>query len=324
MKLDQRLILILALFSAMTSKLQAEPLTLQLDLGVRNVQFAGINWAQGHGWFTEAGLDLEVRSWTPEYSNVASEVANNPGTIGSIESGLFLSAIAEGKPLVAIGTMFQASPLGLISRAESNIKTPADLRGKVVAIHSDGREALFTALAHADVNPSEVTIIKAEYGNEPLLRSEMDAKQGYVVDEFVKLQTEGHAVTMIPYREYGHVAYSQVMFVSQETLKSRRSDLVTFLSVANRGWVTAAKDVPIAAQYTIDNYVPQLNFDYQNQSLKMICELVWAENKHTSAMSVETWIINAKSFRKTHPEESLPAMEQWTDFSLALEAVDGR
>lgn len=110
MKLDQRLILILALFSAMTSKLQAEPLTLQLDLGVRNVQFAGINWAQGHGWFTEAGLDLEVRSWTPEYSNVASEVASNPGTIGSIESGLFLSAIAEGKPLGPCNLSFSCEP----------------------------------------------------------------------------------------------------------------------------------------------------------------------------------------------------------------------
>jgi hypothetical protein len=115
-----------------------------------------------------------------------------------------------------------------------------------------------------------------------------------------------------------------VDFSYQPSQKASRSDLVTFLSVANRGWVTAAKDVPIAAQYTIDNYAPQLNFDYQNQSLKMICELVWAENTHTSAMTVETWTNNAKSFRKTHPEESLPAMEQWTDFSLALEAVDGR
>jgi ABC-type nitrate/sulfonate/bicarbonate transport system substrate-binding protein len=321
MRFSTRLLYTLALFSSSSLILNAKPLILQLDLGVRNVQFAGINWAEGHGWFADAGLDLEVRRWS---AGVAETVASNPGTVGSIESGLFLAAVAEGQPLVAIGTMFQASPLGLISLAESNIKTPSDLRGRVVAIHGDGREALATALAYAKVDPSEVTVIKAEYGNEPLLRGEMDAKQGYVVDEFVKLQTEGYEVTMIPYREYGHVAYSQVMFVSRETLESRRSDLIKFLSVANRGWVAVAEDIPAAAQYTIDHFQPELSFDYQNQSLEMICELVWAESEQTSAMSKDTWAINAASYLKTHEGMHLPPMEKWVDFSLATEADSGR
>lgn len=299
----------------------AEPLILQLDLGVRNVQFAGINWAEGHGWFEEAGLDVEVNLWSPGIIDIVTE---NPGTIGSLESGLFLAAVAEGKPLVAIGTMFQASPLGLISRAESQIKTPSDLRGRVVAIHSDGREALATALSHANVDLKDVTVIQAEYGNESLLRGEMDAKQGYVVDEFVKLQTEGHDVTMIPYRDYGHVAYSQVMYVSRETLETRRDDLITFLSVANRGWVAASKNIPVAAQYTIDHFAPALSFAYQHRSLEMICDLVWAETPKTGAMSKETWAINAESFLSTHPDQTLPEMKEWADFSLALEADDGR
>lgn len=321
MRLNTPLLCAFILFNGLSIILNANPLILQLDLSVRNVQFAGINWAEGHGWFDQVGLDLEVRRWP---SGVAETVATHPGTIGSIEGGLFLAALAEGKPLVAIGTMFQASPLGLISRAESNIQTPSDLRGRVVAIHGDGHEALATALAYAQVDPAEVTVIAAKYGNGPLLRGEVDAKQGYVVDEFVKLQTEGHDVTMIPYREYGHVAYSQVMFVSRDTLESRRPDLVKFLSVANRGWVAAAEDIPAATQYTIDHFQPELSFDYQSQSLKMICDLVWAETQQTGAMSPATWASNAASFLSTHPTQSLPEMTQWTDFSLVTEAGDGR
>jgi len=321
MRFNTPLLCAFILLNSSSIILSAKPLILQLDLGVRNVQFAGINWAEGHGWFADAGLDLEVRPWSV---GVAETIASNPGTVGSIESGLFLAAVAEGKQLVAIGTMFQASPLGLISLAESNIKTPSDLRGRVVAIHGDGREALATALAYAKVDPSEVTVIKAEYGNEPLLRGEMDAKQGYVVDEFVKLQTEGHDVTMIPYRKYGHVAYSQVMFVSRETLESRRSDLIKFLSVANRGWVAVAADVPAAAQYTIDHFAPELSFDYQKRSLEMICELVWAESEQTSAMSMDTWSINSASYLKTHEGRRLPPIEEWVDFSLTTQADSGR
>jgi NitT/TauT family transport system substrate-binding protein len=321
MRFNTPLLRVFVLFNGLSIILNATPLILQLDLSARNVQFAGINWAEGHGWFDQAGLDLEVHRWS---SGVAETVAANPGTVGSIESGLFLAAVAEGKDLIAIGTMFQASPLGLISRAESNIKTPSDLRGRVVAIHGDGYEALATALAHAQVDSKDVTVIEAHYGNEPLLRGEVDAKQGYVVDEFVKLLTEGHDVTMIPYREYGHVAYSQVMFVSSDTLESRRSDLIKFLSVANRGWVAAAEDIPAAAQYTIDHFQPELSFDYQSQSLKLICELVWAETQHTGAMSPATWASNAKSYLLTHPSQSLPEMTQWTDFSLVTEAGDGR
>jgi len=321
MRFNTPLLCAFILLNSSSIILSAKPLILQLDLGVRNVQFAGINWAEGHGWFADAGLDLEVRPWSV---GVAETIASNPGTVGSIESGLFLAAVAEGKQLVAIGTMFQASPLGLISLAESNIKTPSDLRGRVVAIHGDGREALATALAYAKVDPSEVTVIKAEYGNKPLLRGEMDAKQGYVVDEFVKLQTEGHDVTMIPYRKYGHVAYSQVMFVSRETLESRRSDLIKFLSVANRGWVAVAADVPAAAQYTIDHFAPELSFDYQKRSLEMICELVWAESEQTSAMSMDTWSINSASYLKTHEGRRLPPIEEWVDFSLTTQADSGR
>lgn len=45
-----------ALLSVTASAIaSAQPMILQLDLQVRNVQFAGINWVEGHGWFEDAG-----------------------------------------------------------------------------------------------------------------------------------------------------------------------------------------------------------------------------------------------------------------------------
>lgn len=56
----------------------------------------------------------------------------------------------------------------------------------------------------------------------------------------------------------------------------------------------------------------------------MICELVWAKSEQTSAMSKDTWAINAASYLKTHEGMHLPPMEKWVDFSPATEADSGR
>ena len=297
-------------------------LVFQMDLGVRNAQFAGLNWAQAEAWFKGAGIELEVRRASSEMESVTAEVVNHPGTIGSIESGLFLASVASGQPVVAIGTMFQASPLGLISMASSGIDSPADLRGKTVAVHGDGYEAIATMLDHEGIPADAVTVIPAKYGNAPLLAGEMDAKQGYVVDEFVKLQTAGHDVRILPYKDYGHVAYSQVMFVSVETLASYRAALVRFLQVLDRGWRGATENPAAGAALTVEQFEPQLDLQYQRASLTGIVELLWAESPVTSAMKPSTWQTNASNYLRTHPGESLPPLSAWTDFSLVPAAME--
>ncbi|MEE4661261.1 MAG: ABC transporter substrate-binding protein [Halieaceae bacterium] len=292
-----------------------------MDLGVRNAQFAGLNWAESQGWFADAGLELQVFRWSEAMESVAAEVVARPGTIGSVESGLFLASVAQGEPIVAIGTMFQASPLGLISLASSGITMPADLRGKTVAVHGDGHEAIATMLDHAGIPGDAVTVIEATYGNEPLLAGQMDAKQGYVVDEFVKLQTAGHDVRILPYKDYGHVAYSQVMFVSRETLETYRTELVEFLAVLDRGWRAATADTDAGASLTVEQFEPQLDLRYQQASLAGITDLLWAESDTTSAMQEATWQTNASTFLRTHPGASLPPMSAWADFSLVRDVA---
>lgn len=305
-----------------STKLTAEPakLVMQLDLGVQNVQFAGVSWAQSHGWFADAGIDLEVRRLPKGYSDLSAGVAASDNTIGSIESGLFLSGRASGEPIVAIGTMFQASPLGLASKSHHGIKTPHDLVGKKVAVHGDGHEALATVLAFAGVKADEVDVMEAEYGNGPLLRDEVDAKQVYYVDETVKMNVEGHDVNALVYKDWGHAAYSQVIFVSEETLAKHRPALVKFLQVLDRGWRAAEKYQRAAAALVVAEYEPQLDLGYQQGSLKLILEdLIWAEDERTGAIRPDTWKNQADKLRETQLPD-LPPMEDWTDFTLIEDA----
>jgi len=316
--------LILGLAAGGTAGFGAEaaapvPLVFQLDLGVKNAQFAGLLWADHHGWYREAGLEVRIVAATSDL-NVARRVAEGPATIGSIESGLFISGRAAGLPLVAIGTMFQASPLCLISFTDLGIKTPADLVGKRVAIHGDGHEALATVLERAGIRSHQLTISEAQYGNGPLLRREVDAKQGYLIDEFVALQTAGHPVSALSLRDFGNQAYSQVYFVSESLLRSQRASLVRFLEVSNRGWRAALADVPAAARLVVNRYAPGLDLAYQEASLRSLAPLITAESPRVGTMQLATWRANLESYQRSHADKPVDAMERWLDFTLTEEA----
>lgn len=299
-------------------------LVMQLDLPVKNVQFAGLLIAERDGFYRDAGLDVELRrlgKGADDYAGIAAQVAASDHTIGSIESGLFLAGRAEGLPIVALGAMFQQTPLGLMSFRAQGITTPTDLAGKHVAVHGDGHEALDAVLQRAGLNRAQLTVSEAEYGNAPLLAGTYDAKQGYLVDELIQLQVEGHDVVALPFGAFGYAAYSQVYFVSETTLAKHREALVRFLAASNRGWRQTLADIPAAARFTVERHEPQLALEYQTRSLAAIAPLLTSESPVMGVSTPETWLKNAGAFLASRPGARLGEMRIWVDFSVAAEAA---
>ena len=135
------------------------------------------------------------------------------------------------------------------------------------------------------------------------------------------MKVAGHDVNALVYKDWGHLAYSQTMFVSEQTLAQHREAIVTFLQVLDRGWKAAAADPKAAAKLVVAEYEPELDLTYQIESLKLIVdELVWAEDPRTGATSPETWLTHSADFRRNHPQATLSPMADWTDFTLIEDA----
>ncbi len=305
----------------------AEPATrlvMQLDLPVKNVQFTGLLVAEREGYYADAGLDVELRRLgkeTGDYEGIAALVAGSDHMVGSIESGLFLAGRASGLPIVALGAMFQQTPLGLMSFRDTGITGPADLAGKKVAVHGDGHEALDAVLQRAGLNRSQLTVSEAEYGNAPLLARKYDAKQGYLVDELIQMQVEGHDVVALPFGAHGYAAYSQVYFVSEATLAKHRAALVKFIAANNRGWRAAIADIETNARFVVEKHEPQLALEYQTRSLAAIAPILTIESPQMGVSTPETWLTNAGALLSSRPEAKLGEMSKWVDFSVAAEAA---
>jgi NitT/TauT family transport system substrate-binding protein len=270
-----------------------------------NAQFAGLFVANERGWFREVGLDVTFAPVDAEMKVVGRVVSDGDG-MGCSESGVLLDAAARGAPIMILGTMLQGSPMALVSLAGHGYTNLAALRGKALGIHPDGRRALELIIAHDGFHAEDFRIIEKEHDLSPLLNGAFDAVQGYLIDEAVALEVSNHrAIDVIPFREHGYAAYSQVYFTSQSFWARHPDKARAFLKAARRGWLEAIVDPAAAAALVISKYAPTLDPAYQTRSLERVADLAVAETglDGLGQFRRDTWIAALAAFER---DASLP------------------
>src|SRR4051812_11436551 len=122
---------------------KTDKVTLQLKW-VTQAQFAGYYAALEQGFYKAENLDVTLRPGGPD---IAPEqvVAGNQAEFGIDWLANLLSVREQGTPLVNIAQVYTNAGMREISWKESNINSPADLKGKKVGIWFFGNE--FTLLA---------------------------------------------------------------------------------------------------------------------------------------------------------------------------------
>ncbi|NJO72200.1 MAG: ABC transporter substrate-binding protein [Oscillatoriales cyanobacterium RM1_1_9] len=136
-------------------------LILQLDWKF-NVQFAGVLLADYYNLYRQQGLEVDIRSWDFGLS-VTDLVANNPAIISCSEQDVILAAQVLGQPIRAVATMFQHSPLGLMSLPESQVKSLHDLVGRKVGIHSDSQKVMDLVLGFSQISEEDIEVVEISY-----------------------------------------------------------------------------------------------------------------------------------------------------------------
>lgn len=291
-------------------------LTFQLDWHF-NVQFAGLLVAQERGWYREAGLEVTFIPADTEMK-VVRAVVEHTNWLGCSESGVLLDERAKGRPVKAIGTMLQGSPMCLMGLKTNGYHNVRSLEGKTIGTHLDGIRAFDFILARERLDRSKFRVIYKEHTVKPLIDGTCDAIQGYLIDEAVELEVLGHALNIIPYYDYGYPAYSQVYYTSEETLKANGKALQSFLQVSRAGWQTALLEPSESVRLVIEKYNPKLNVEYQMRSLQRIARLSTLETGfgRLGTMDRKTWTRMVDCFHDLDPTTRRIPVEEIADFSL--------
>lgn len=95
-------------------------------------QFAGYYVAQELGYYTEAGLAVEIRPGGPG-RNSLTEVLEGRADFGVSSSNLVAERI-KGAPVKALAAIFQSSPARFITLKSSGIERAEQLRNKRVML----------------------------------------------------------------------------------------------------------------------------------------------------------------------------------------------
>jgi NitT/TauT family transport system substrate-binding protein len=205
---------------------------------------------KARGYFDQEGIDLDIQEGRGSGVTVQA-VAAGTATFGYADVPTMIKAASKGAPVTAVGVALQTSPMSVMGFAERNIRKPADIKGKTVAVTpGDSMSQIWplflkkTGLKDADfktVSGDAQTKLNAVNGGQA------DLLLGYVMDQAIKLQDATHKdVYPIRFADYGVNLVSSGIIVQKDYLKAHPDVVKRFLRAATRSLEDAAKD-PAAA-----------------------------------------------------------------------------
>ena len=209
--------IVVLLFLFVSTPLQAQDkIILLLDWFV-NPDHGPIIVAQEKGYFTKAGLDVEVIAPADPADPPKLVAAGKADLAVSYQPQLHLQ-VAEGLPLIRVGTLV-ATPLNcLLTLKDGDIQSIADLKGKKIGFSVAGvEEALLTTiLARHGLSMADIELVNVNWSLSPALMSgQVDAVIGAFRNfELNQMDIEGVPGRCFYLEEEGLPAYDELIYVA--------------------------------------------------------------------------------------------------------------
>ncbi|QIE41469.1 ABC transporter substrate-binding protein [Rhodobacteraceae bacterium SC52] len=209
--------LVLSLVSLLAGPAAAQDeMTLILDWFV-NPDHAPIIVAQERGYFADQGLEVAIIPPADPADPPKMVAAGRADLAVSYQPQLHLQ-VAEGLPLVRVGTLV-ATPLNcLLVLEDGPIKTLADLKGRKVGFSVAGvEEALLSALlAQEGLTMDDITLVNVNWSLSPaLMAGQVDAVLGAFRNfELNQMDIENVPGTCFYLEENGIPAYDELIYVA--------------------------------------------------------------------------------------------------------------
>lgn len=225
------------------------------------IQFYPWYLADELGYLEEEGLDVTLEAADGSSAAIQQLIAGNADA-ALPAPGAFLLGVSSGQPLKWIYSLQYSNIFTLVARADAGISTVADLEGRALGISelSGGEVPLVRAvLRDAGLNEGQdVELVPVGEGSaltiEALETGKIDAYSSSVFD-VAAIEAAGIEVDVILPEDAAQFPADGVV-TSEETLSTRRDDLVGFLRAASKAIVFANAN-PDAALEALSQVAPE-------------------------------------------------------------------
>eukprot|EP01036_Dinobryon_divergens_P026189 gene26189-34807_t len=223
-----------------------------------NSNHTGFYVALEKGWYSTAGLEVELLPPSEDYSDDETPAR-------SIISGRATLCVAPTESTsdkdirpVAIATLLQNDTSAIATKATANIKSMADLDGKTYASYGGRfemailRQMIKNAGGKGDV--VEVLPPKLDCFFKSVAKGSVDSTWVFLGWEGIAAELDGLELKNFPLSDAGvPYGYSPVLLAHPDLLSTpeKRDQLKTFLAITERGYIFALDEPAAAAECLI-------------------------------------------------------------------------
>jgi putative hydroxymethylpyrimidine transport system substrate-binding protein len=218
--------------------------TLILDF-TPNAVHAGIYRALAAGYYRRENIDLQVEQPSAT-AEPLSLVDGGRAQFGLADGSDVASEVAGGGRDEAIMAIVQRPVGGLIALASEHLRSPSQLQGRTVGITGvpSDRAVLDTEVRHAGGNPARVHVVTVGFnGAQGLVAGRLAAFTGFVPDDGVGLEVEGHPIAPFWLDRNGGPPYPGLVAFANRPLVASDPLLVRdFLAATVHGYEDTLRD----------------------------------------------------------------------------------
>ena len=266
MFIKKLLITYLLLLLSLHASESNQKVTLYLDW-LNQFQFAGYYMAKENGYYTDLDLDVNIIEYSKDTNNdITQKVIKDEAVYGIGKSSLIIDKFA-GNDIILLSSIFQNSPMALISLSTSNIKTPKDLINKKIMITNDAKESVsIKSLLMAEGVNFEDLNTQNFSSNEinDLINGNIDAIACYLSNEPFILKQKNIDFNIIHPNNYNFDFYEGILFTSQKELRNNPIRAQNFNQASIKGWEYAFNNIEKTAKIIYEKY------NTQNKSLESL------------------------------------------------------
>ncbi|GAA3885892.1 ABC transporter substrate-binding protein [Leifsonia kafniensis] len=220
---------------------------------------AGAAVAVEDGFYKDAGVAVNVEQGTGS-GPAAQLVAGGGADMGIADATVIAQQVEAGAPLVIVAAQNQISVISVQYLNSTGIKTPADLKGKKVAVPQGGGSGAFlfplflerNGLTEADV---EVVNMAPTAMVPSMLEGKVDAMVGDIQIHAATLDKQKVDWDQFIFADYGVATPSQSMFTTQSYLKKNPEGVRRVVAATLKGWESVLKD-PAHAGAVVKKLLP--------------------------------------------------------------------
>jgi ABC-type nitrate/sulfonate/bicarbonate transport system substrate-binding protein len=252
-----------------------------------NTNHPGFFVALDKGYYRDAGLDVVI------HGEVHKESETKPFDIVVAPEPSILESLDRGVQITAVATLTQRNDSGIISLAESGVRSPKDLAGKRLtywdhpwfhpimkkAVEDDGGDYSKVCLVHKNVGDIVATI-----------GSEADATWIYKNWEYFEMLHAGKEVNYFAFADYGEPFdfCTPCVAATQELIEKDREGLRAFMQATDEGYIFAAKN-PEESGAILMKYMDKPDENLVLASQRYISGLYLDETEHWGYIKPERW-----------------------------------